>query len=772
LIPLLCFWVSLVQFSGPNTTSSSDVSWLNAPGAEAAVKVAPRLDPALQASGLTGGLVTAGRSRIAFRPTGEFVVEVFVIAQDPGRRSFLLEADKEVVDSNLRLRATGEPSPDAPVGYRTLIGIVHGPAELSVRSSASEYAISAIRWRSRDEYERDVVPAVVARARQLQADSNVVPNSTERQRILRQLWERAWLARDATIANEAALGMTRAFYWEAMRYPDTSHFDRLLELLQRALRRAPNDALVHQMVSAACAGTNLPPGSEPGIKDFICKDVKAVFWRSRARDRADAPTWAEAQRKLRIRLEDIAAFWIDRRQRPDGSLGSAWQEDDFGAEAAHAETAILRNLGALAAGLGSDLAARGMDRLANGLFASRLLEHGYDKQTGVAATSSRLTSGTLPYMALLRPDVTTARMRDTALCLPYWIRQQDDGAYRFSREAYNCREFAPESRYVDTWRNLEAAGPALWYAAMTHDDETVTRLWYWAEAWAKLMRSMEGGKLSGVIPEEMFSADGSYVIREGGWSPEGWSADGQRAITWLFAALYDLKDDKRWLAAAEEALTGQPPEQEAIPVPNNGADTSPDEQPGKPPVPQPLPLEKKADSPSTGGRRLLQKLSGKHPLAEFFEHTSEWDGGTQLAKMAGEFEQALSTNFAMYSTEALFPDRVFFEVPETYQRFLFGGAAPRPDRYPAFAVTWAPAREEYARAVVAANETSIQLKLFNFEPGVVQASLRAWRLRPGRYQWSIQETRQQGEVEIDGTRRMFLIPLAPGRELTVSIRRR
>ena len=245
---------------------------------------------------------------------------------------------------------------------------------------------------------------------------------------------------------------------------------------------------------------------------------------------------------------------------------------------------------------------------------------------------------------------------------------------------------------------------------------------------------------------------------------------------------YDLKQedgkgDKRWLAAAEEALSAQPPPEPVVnasldAVDSDDAATETSEADNAParPVAQSMPVVKKADDSLAS--RVLQRLSNKRPLADLFEHSSEWDGGAQLAQMAGDFERRLSTNLAMYTTEALFTDRVYYEIPEAYQRFLFGGAAPRPDRSPALAVTRTPAREEYAHAVIAANDSALDLKFFNFEPALVQASLRTWRLRPGRYQWTVVETKQQGEVQIDGPRRYVTIPLAPGRELTVTIRRR
>ncbi len=598
MIPLLCFWVSLVRFGAPTpdsaaATAAKDIQWISAPGPAAAMRLEPKLDPALDGSELNGGLVTAGLSRLTFRPRGEFVVEVFVIARDPGRRSFLLEADREVVDSNLRLRSTGEAAPNVPAGFRTLVGLVHGPTELSIRSSASEYAISAIRWRTREEYERDVIPRVVARARQVQADATVVPGEAERQRVLRQLWERASLARDREVAREAWMGMMRAFYWEAMRDPDPGHLGRLEELFMRAWRLGPNDDIVNAMITSACAGTNLPPGSEPALDTVLCKDVKPVFWKSRAKDVVGAPAWADAQRRLRIRLEEIASYWVDKRQNPDGSLGGGWKGETSGTDAA-----MMRNWGALAAGLGSDVAARGMERLAAGVQSSGLLDGGYDKRPGPAPVSSRITSGTLPYFALLHPESATTRMRELARCLPFWIRKQEDGGFRFTRESFNCREFEADSRYVDTWRNLEAIGPDLWYAFLSRDEETVSRLWYWGEAWMKLMRSTEGGKPVGVIPEEMASADGSYLVREGGWTGDEWSAEGQRGITWLFAALADLKDDKRWATAVEEAQVAQPPLLPDAPPPT--------EDDGQSAAPQPSPataLPEKKQDPSAARRR-------------------------------------------------------------------------------------------------------------------------------------------------------------------------
>jgi hypothetical protein len=761
-LPLLGLVAGVVHFTGAQSSDSAAgasgaaVEWVGQPGPGAAIRTPARLDPSLDAGEVRGGLVTSGLTRLQFRPAGEYVVEVFVAAQAPDSHSFLLAEGQNPVGSNLRLRGTSAVPPNAPIAFRTLVGLVHGPVELWVRSSAAEYAISAVRWRPREEYERDVVPAIVARARQLEANAGLIPGQAERQRVLRQLWERASMTRDNGVEREAWLGLTRAFYWEAMRYADPGHLVRLDDLLQRALRLAPGLDVVHQMISSACVAANRPPGSRPVLEGAICRDGKPVYWANKTGDRLDAPAWAEEQRQLRIRLEQITAYWA-QRQRADGSLGDGWQ-----GEAAGADVAMLANWAPLAAGLGSPVAARAMDKLLAGLPGSGLLADGYDKRIGPPEESARLAAAGV-YQALLRPESATLGLRAVAQCLPYWIRQQRDGKYRFEHESYNCRETDETSRYVDTAKNLLAVGPALWYAFLTHDRETLSRLWYWGEAWAGLMRSGEGGKPSGVIPAEMFSANGSYLGADDVWTPEGWSAEGQQAVTHLFAALADLTADARWLAATDEAVAAQPPPpaaSTAVQVDDEGNLIEPEQSASAPVEPVAAPAAK------TG------KVNRKRTLAPFFDYRAEWDGGAALAKLARLFGQTVAVNLPLVTSEVLFTDRVYYQLPEVYQRWLFGGAAPRPDHLPGFAVTWTPAAEPYARAVTMADEETLRLKLFSFEQASITAEFRAWRLKPGKYSWNIPETKQQGEVVIDETRRLFNVPVAPGKEITVEIRRR
>jgi hypothetical protein len=114
---------------------------------------------------------------------------------------------------------------------------------------------------------------------------------------------------------------------------------------------------------------------------------------------------------------------------------------------------------------------------------------------------------------------------------------------------------------------------------------------------------------------------------------------------------------------------------------------------------------------------------------------SAFEVAWNMTSQANQSEAMLGRDFEMYTSEVIYPNRVYYPLSLDYQRYLFGGDAPRGDRYPAFAVTWPPAETAFARCVVAATPTSLRLRLYSFEtkPSIVQ--VRVWRLEPGKYQW-------------------------------------
>jgi hypothetical protein len=134
----------------------------------------------------------------------------------------------------------------------------------------------------------------------------------------------------------------------------------------------------------------------------------------------------------------------------------------------------------------------------------------------------------------------------------------------------------------------------------------------------------------------------------------------------------------------------------------------------------------------------------------------------------------LSRDFDMYTSEVIYPDRVYYPVAPEYWQHLLGGEPPLGDRPPAFAVTWPPSEAQFARAVLSSGSASLKLRIYSFEPRPATAEVRLWRLDPGRYRWTaagpIGTELAAGDLVVSRGGQSFSFPLIPAREIDLSIR--
>lgn len=734
----LCFAVALVSFVDQRENSS--LSWRNAPDEAArAVASRARFDAALKAPALDRVIPVSGAAEFDFKPKGDYFIEFFFEARDEYKHSFTLASDGRIVDDRLRLRTT--EARQRPRGPRlsSLFGFIDGPARLTIRSNAGEYGIAAVRWMPRAEFENAMLAEIVERARWLQRNIQSGHSEGERAAYLLQLYERMMLAAEPSLKREALLGLTRAYYWQAAENHEPHDVARLTELLQICLRQMPDEPLVRQMATAACTHQNTG-SARPMARGRMCEQVTPVFWKADVPDAPLAPPWAMAQLRLKRRMEAITRWWVDERQLPTGELGGGWGDD----------VEILRSWGPLALGLGSEIAAKGIERVADGMWSSGQIKDGYYYRITDVEHSSEPSTDTQPLLAALRPEDprVVERLRQTADCAKYWIGQQQDGYYRFHSSWYNCRQRDPSpERAVDVHLNMRAMGPVMWYAYLTRDGETISRIWHWGHSWMTAMRSTADGKPAGMIPSAVRASDGRYLIQSDRWDKPGvewdyfqWSAASQASITSLFLALVNLTGDGRWLDAATESFAAANPEFTSSP------------------------------EAFLEWRQLVKdprwdRLFGWKPQATDAEKLET------LRAESAALEERLSNNFDMMTREVLFTDRVPYLLPPASRQMLFGGEAPRGERYPSFAVTWLPGANEYGRAVLAANLESLRLRLYSFDPAPARAAFRVWRLTPGRYSWRAAETKQKGEFAVSKLPQTVELPLEPGREVTIEIKR-
>ncbi|MGH9660690.1 MAG: hypothetical protein ACRD96_19225 [Bryobacteraceae bacterium] len=719
-----------VGFVAPRPASrceaaSSDLEWLNRPASlDAREQPNQYYDSILNDSALFGGVAVSGDLQFELRAPGPHLLEVFLLAGDEEKRSFSLHGGGGPLDG---LR------PQPGVRQVGMVGIAEG--RFTVRSDAPRYLLSAVRWTAVADFEKRVVPRYLVRLRELTANPVFGPRgAVARRNRIEQVAARLVLSESAEVRREATIAMTRAAYWIAAENQEPEDIARLASWLERSLQIAPGDSIVRKMVSSSCLGINAD--GRPLARGPLCDGAKGEPWGIDQPDIA-APAWALEQRRLVARMDAITRWWVDHRQQPNGELGGGWGDD----------VEMLREWSPLALGLGSSIAAKGVKQFADGLWNS-----------DTPAFGSEPITGAVPLLAALFPQSAQARSRlaSTAACADNWIVPQPDGHWRFRGAWFNCRDFDRRPEWaVDVHLNTRAIGPAMWHAYLTRDPALIERLSRWAESWTQAMRSTEHGKPAGIFPPVIRSADGSFLWdqpnAEGDSVP--WSGGSQEALASLLIAVHDLTGDAKWLDAAGESFQA---------------------------------LDRCGEHAALCGEIVRhpeafhewRRRTGNPRYDQAFGYTAKRDTRATLARLATlarEAEAALGVNYEMYTSEALFTDRVYYRLPAEYAQRLFGGEAPRGDRYPSFAVTWPAIDPVFARAVLDAGPDSLTIQAYNFEGIQIEAPLRAWRLLPGRYLWTARNDRgfvySQGDVQVSRLPQIIRLALPPRREVTVRIQR-
>lgn len=752
-----------VCLSGPVAGSACTapgglLRWREAPaGTETVTLPAHQHDKTLWDPAIDRYWMLGGDARFEFRGRGRQFLEIFVAVAEEGDRSFVLEVNGKAADT----RHLAKPAPVRLMPRRrtrrlSLVAMVRGPAELRVRTDAPRYGISVVRWTPARDFESRLAPAWRARAEQLLARPLFEAEGerpAQRRNYLEQLYERLALSAQPEVRREAAIGLARAAYWLAAENHEPRDIERTAALLEQALRLAPRHRLVRQTASAFCTGLNTGSG-RPMAGPSFCGQVEPVSWDiSLPFTPRNAPQWALAQRRLARRMEAITSWWVNERQHPGGELGGEWGDD----------VEILRVWGPQALGFGSEVAARGLRRLADGLWRSGLLEHGYDRRVSDVEHSAEPTTDTQPLLAALDPDSEEVleRLKLTSACAFHWIAPQPDGRWRFRGAWFNCREFDPRpERAVDVHLNLRAMGPALWYAYFRRDQELISLLARWGESWLEAMRRSDHGKPAGLIPSAMRSRDGEYRIGSGAWDkPElewdyyQWSGRSQEAITSLFLALHDLTGEGRWLEAVGESF--------AVLARCES---------------YPRYCEQIRRAPEAFYEWRRRSADARFDHAMGYANVSGDDRRLErMAKLAAEAERRLAYNFDMFTAEVLYTDRVYYAPPVDYQIYLFGGVPPRGERYPSFAVSWPPAKAEFARAVLEATPSSLRIRLYSFESEPAVVPVRLWRLEPGTYRWELKDLAGRlvasGELVRQGAPFLAEFTIPPMQEVTLSVHR-
>lgn len=731
---------------------SPDLVWLNAPAQRDVFRRGgrPYYDPTVGDAAFSAGVKVHGALDFELRAQGPHLVEVFLINPEIDRYPFRLVAHGKQIDERpLIAPGPGRLRPKRGFRYTSLLAIVEGPVRLSVTTRAPEYSLSAVRWTPVEQFESASIPKYRERARYLQ--SHILTEAagespTARRQYLQQLGDRLYFSRRRAIHLEGLLHRTRAWFWVTAENHEPDDLLQTRRLLEEGLRLMPRDTILRQMISAACSNQVVRVGRMP--EGRFCDSARPVPWRVEApAPPPGAPQWALAQRQLMRRMDALTRWWVEKRQAPNGELGGGWGDD----------VEILRHWGPQALGFGSRVAAQGIRNVAAGVWNSGMLLNGYDRAISDVEHSSEPTTDTLPLSAALDPEAAAARSRlsTTAACAENWIARQPDGFLRFRSTWFNCREAdTSPARAVDVHLNTRALGPALWHAYLSRDPKLISRIAGWADAWIRAMRDTAHGKPAGVFPPVLRSADGSYLIGSNEWSKPNaewdyfqWSGQSQEALTSLVLAVYDLTREKKYLEAAGESFRVL----DACAAHAGLCDE----------------MRKSPEA-----FYVWRRITNDAHYDGFFQYRPQPPATAVLAEMtrlARDTEGRLSANWDMFTTEVLYTDRVYYPLPAAYRWRLFGGEAPRGDRYSSFAVTWPAVDTEFARAVMAAGEEAVTMRVYSFAAAQTSIPVRFWRLKPGAYEW--RSGNRRGSFTVRRLPHTLELPIPAHSEITVQVRR-
>jgi hypothetical protein len=378
------------------TKTSSELAWLNPPDSLDTVEASRRssYDRLLHDPSFSTGVTVGGEIHFQLQASTPHLMEVFLMTTDHEKYSFVLEADGEVLDSRHRIAPSpGRLRPKRGLRHLSLLGIVKGGTALTVRSDSPRYTLSAVRWTSQKEFEQKLVPTWLERAGSLMADPFLERLRTGRRRSAEQLFDRLALSSREEVRREAVLGQTRVMYWLAAENHEPRDIERTAQLFRQALKLAPGDTILRQMISSSCSGFNIRVGRMP--EGDFCDEVEPAPWPVAVPPSPpDAPEWAVSQRKLAARMDAITRWWVENRQQPNGEIGGGWGDD----------VEILRHWGPQALGLGSAIAARGLKNIADGLWSSGTLLNGYDRHISDVEHASEPTTDPQPLLGALTPD--------------------------------------------------------------------------------------------------------------------------------------------------------------------------------------------------------------------------------------------------------------------------------------------------------------------------------------------------------------------------------
>lgn len=227
---------------------------------------------------------------------------------------------------------------------------------------------------------------------------------------------------------------------------------------------------------------------------------------------AGAPEWAVYQRRALEGLADVVEWWIDNRQKADGSYGGGWEDD----------CEMWRSWVPVLTCFDDPEIVQAQARLSKAIQEQPHMKGGYTSNVFDVEHTAEETADTLTPMMLMEPENeywSKKALKLTGLMESLWMDANERGMLQFKSTYFSCDKVDEDPKKAcDTPYHTRAMQPVLLYWQRTGDPRLGKLITRWMDTWVAATKSDENGKPAGVIPSAIHWPEGKI----GGLSGEWW----------------------------------------------------------------------------------------------------------------------------------------------------------------------------------------------------------------------------------------------------------
>lgn len=469
----------------------------------------------------------------------------------------------------------------------------------------------------------------------------------------------------------------------------------------------------------------------------------------------DAPKWAVLQRESLERLADIISWWIDNRQRRDGSYGGGWNDD----------CEMWRWWAPVLVGFEEPKFTRAQERLSNALLSAPHMSGGYTNRLDDVEHTAEDSADTITPMMMLAPgdEAWIRRVRRLQDLFAGWTGDNREGRRQFRSFHFSSEAVSSDPLFAyDTPANVRAIQPLLVFWQRTGDPAAGQLITAWLNTWVDATAAGRDGKPAGVLPNAIRWPDARLTGQSGNW----WSLIREGERMWYY---YVFPQAVSEVADALLLSWHRTRDDRYLQPLRSMAEVRRDwlKQRLQGPGPEP-------GSRMWAGAKLDQ-LAGTLAKHKLLTGSSEFDDllardlpefsaaagrdRTNLVAALGRAVAALRVNWPGYTSEVRYTDRVirFSSIFSQTDNMLPGGSDPKivdfrslplyaavtgdPSQvmgsFPLNAVRWLTPPRDLAALVVTNSAVRFGAELYHFGASARPMAARLNLLAPGNYSWML-----------------------------------